>query len=136
MPTIKIDDKDYDLDSLSQEAKAQLASIQFVEQELARLQMQAAALQTARNAYLQGLKAALPARQLFRLIRGLDATFRRRRSLRLPAILSTSPVIIRSVPLHHGFKLLRRGPDTREHTPVLLYRRDGQISITHSLGVV
>ena len=60
MPTIKIDDKDYDLDSLSQEAKAQLASIQFVEQELARLQMQAAALQTARNAYLQGLKAALP----------------------------------------------------------------------------
>jgi hypothetical protein len=61
MPTIKIDDKDYDLDSLSQEAKAQLASIQFVEQELARLQMQAAALQTARHAYLQGLKAALPA---------------------------------------------------------------------------
>ena len=61
MPTIKIDDKDYDLDSLSQEAKAQLASIQFVEQELARLQMQAATLQTARNAYLQGLKAALPA---------------------------------------------------------------------------
>lgn len=60
MPTIKIDDKDYDLDSLSQEAKAQLASIQFVEQELARLQMRAAALQTARNAYLQGLKASLP----------------------------------------------------------------------------
>ena len=61
MPKIKIDDKEYDLDTLSQEAKAQLASIQFVEQELARLQMQAAALQTARNAYLQGLKAALPA---------------------------------------------------------------------------
>jgi hypothetical protein len=61
MPTIRIDDKEYDLDTLSQEAKAQLASIQFVEQELARLQMQAAALQTARNAYLQGLKAALPA---------------------------------------------------------------------------
>jgi len=61
MSFIKIDDKEYDLDTLSQEAKAQLASIQFVEQELARLQMQAAALQTARNAYLQGLKAALPA---------------------------------------------------------------------------
>jgi hypothetical protein len=61
MPTIRIDDKEYDLDTLSQEAKVQLASIQFVEQELARLQMQAAALQTARNAYLQGLKAALPA---------------------------------------------------------------------------
>jgi hypothetical protein len=61
MPTIKIDAKEYELDTLSQEAKAQLASIQFVEQELARLQMQVAALQTARNAYLQGLKAALPA---------------------------------------------------------------------------
>jgi hypothetical protein len=60
MPTIKIDDIDYDLDSLSQEAKAQLASIQYVEQELLRLQAQAAALQTARNAYLQALKAALP----------------------------------------------------------------------------
>jgi len=60
MPTIKIDDIDYDLDSLPQDAKAQLASIQFVEQELARLQAQAAALQTARNAYLQALKAALP----------------------------------------------------------------------------
>jgi len=60
MPTIKIDDIDYDLDSLSQEAKAQLASIQFVEQELVRLQAQAAALQTARNAYLQALKTTLP----------------------------------------------------------------------------
>jgi len=60
MPNIKIDDIDYDLDSLSQEAKAQLASIQYVEQELLRLQAPAAALQTARNAYLQALKAALP----------------------------------------------------------------------------
>jgi len=60
LPTIKIDDIDYDLDSLPQEAKAQLASIQYVEQELLRLQAQAAALQTAKNAYLQALKAALP----------------------------------------------------------------------------
>ena len=60
MATIKIDNKEYDLDTLSQEAKAQLASIQYVEQELLRLQAQAAALQTARNAYLQALKAALP----------------------------------------------------------------------------
>ena len=43
MPTIKIDDKDYDLDQLSTEAKQQLASIQFVDAELARLQAQAAA---------------------------------------------------------------------------------------------
>jgi hypothetical protein len=44
MATIKIDNKEYDLDTLSDECKAQLASIQFVEQELARLQAQAAAL--------------------------------------------------------------------------------------------
>jgi len=60
MPSIKIDNKEYDLDSLSDECKAQLASIQFVEQELARLQAQAAVLQTAKAAYLQGLKSSLP----------------------------------------------------------------------------
>ena len=61
MPTIKIDNIDYDLDSLSDEAKAQLQSIQFVDQELARLQAQVAAMQTARNAYVTALKATLPA---------------------------------------------------------------------------
>ena len=38
MATISIDNKSYDLDTLSDEAKAQLASIQFVDAELARLQ--------------------------------------------------------------------------------------------------
>ena len=60
MATIKIDNKEYDVDTLSEECKAQLASIQFVEQELARLQAQVAVLQTAKAAYLQGLKASLP----------------------------------------------------------------------------
>ena len=60
MPTLNIDNKEYDLDTLSNECKAQLVSIQFVEQELLRLQAQAAALQTAKVAYLQALKAALP----------------------------------------------------------------------------
>lgn len=61
MPTITIDNKNYDLDSLSKDAKAQLASLQFVDAELARLQAQAAALQTARMAYAKALQAALPA---------------------------------------------------------------------------
>jgi hypothetical protein len=61
MPTIKIDDKEYDVDTLSGEAKNQLASIQFVDSELARLQAKAAALQTARMAYSKALQAALPA---------------------------------------------------------------------------
>ena len=61
MTIIKIDDKEYDLDTLSDEAKAQLVSLQFCDQELARLQDQAAALQTARMAYAKALKDALPA---------------------------------------------------------------------------
>ena len=60
MTTIKIDNKEYELDTLSEECKEQLASIQFVEQELARLQAKTAVLQTAKAAYLQGLKASLP----------------------------------------------------------------------------
>ena len=61
MTTITIDGKNYELDSLSSDAKAQLASIQFVDAELARLQGQSAALQTARNAYAKALNAALSA---------------------------------------------------------------------------
>ena len=60
MPTIKIDNVDYDTDTLSNEAKAQLISMQFCDQELARLQAQAAAYQTARQAYSKALQAALP----------------------------------------------------------------------------
>ena len=60
MAQITIDNKQYDLDNLSDDAKAQLASIQFVDSELARLQAKAAALQTARLAYSKALQAALP----------------------------------------------------------------------------
>jgi hypothetical protein len=57
---IKIDNVDYETDKLSDEAKAQLVSLQFCDQELARLQAQAAAYQTARMAYAKALKDALP----------------------------------------------------------------------------
>ena len=60
MPAVKIDNQDYDLDTLSIEAKAQLQSLQFCDAELARLQAQAAVLQTARMAYSKALQAALP----------------------------------------------------------------------------
>ena len=60
MPNITIDDKEYDVTSLSDDAKNQLASIQFVDSELARLQATAAALQTARMAYSKALQSALP----------------------------------------------------------------------------
>jgi hypothetical protein len=61
MTTIKIDNIEYDTDKLSGEAKAQLVSMQFCDQELARLQAQAAAFQTARMAYAKSLQASLPA---------------------------------------------------------------------------
>jgi Family of unknown function (DUF6447) len=60
MTLINIDNKEYDLESLSNEAKAQLTAIQFVDSELVRLQAKAAALQTARIAYSKALQDALP----------------------------------------------------------------------------
>lgn len=59
MSTVKIDEKEYQLDDLTQEAKAQIASLQYVERELAKLNLQVAALQTARMAYGRALKASL-----------------------------------------------------------------------------
>ena len=60
MPMIKIDDKEYDLDTLSQEAKNQVLSLQFVDAELARLNALTAVCQTARNTYSAALKELLP----------------------------------------------------------------------------
>ncbi len=58
---IKINDVDYKLDDLSDDAKAQLQGIQVAEAEVKRLNIQIALAQTARNAYMQALQAALPA---------------------------------------------------------------------------
>lgn len=52
-------DKTYDADTLSADARAQIANIQFVDQELSRLQARLATLQTARSAYVSALQAAL-----------------------------------------------------------------------------
>ena len=60
MPPIKIDNQDYDLNTLSEEAKAQLAMLQFVDAELQRLTAHTAILQTARMAYSKALNEALP----------------------------------------------------------------------------
>lgn len=59
MPTIKINDKDYDTDSLSAEAKAQLDMLLATEGEIRHLQAQLAIAQTAKNAYAQALSAAV-----------------------------------------------------------------------------
>jgi prefoldin subunit 5 len=59
MATITIDGSEYDVETLSDETKAQLGSLQYVDSELARLQAHAAALQTARIAYGRALKQTL-----------------------------------------------------------------------------
>jgi len=59
MATIKIDDKDYDVDDLSEEQKAQVGSLNFADAELTRLGFKVAAMQTARNAYANALKELL-----------------------------------------------------------------------------
>jgi hypothetical protein len=59
MTKITIDEKDYDVDDLSDEAKAQVVSLNFVDAELNRLQLKVAAMQTARNAYGTALKSLL-----------------------------------------------------------------------------
>ena len=58
--TITINDKEYNLDDLSDNAKAQLVSLQLTDQEIIRLQQQLAIAQTARNAYAQALNEELP----------------------------------------------------------------------------
>jgi len=60
MPTIKIDDIPYELDSLSEDARNNLNMLKLTEQEIQRLQLQLAIAQTARNAYANTLKQNLP----------------------------------------------------------------------------
>ena len=59
MATVKINDKEYEFDTLPEEVKAQLATMQYIDAELHRLGMQRAALQTARGAYAKAVGEAL-----------------------------------------------------------------------------
>ncbi len=60
MPTIKIDNIDYDTDTLSPEARQQLEMLVATENRLRELQRDLAITQTARNAYANALKSLLP----------------------------------------------------------------------------
>ncbi len=59
MPTITIDGKQYDTDKLPDEAKNNLASIQFVDRKVQQLNAEIAAMQTARNSYARALSEIL-----------------------------------------------------------------------------
>jgi hypothetical protein len=56
---VKIDDVEYNLDELSDNAKTQLANIQFVEAQLQQLNNEWAVSDTARIGYANALKAEL-----------------------------------------------------------------------------
>ena len=56
---ITIDDVEYNLDELSDNAKAQLANIQFVDAQLQQLNNEWAVSDTARIGYTNALKAEL-----------------------------------------------------------------------------
>ena len=60
MATIKIEDKTYDLDQFSPEAKTRLTSIQAAEGEIRHLNVQLALAQTARVSYTKALLTMLP----------------------------------------------------------------------------
>lgn len=59
MPKITVDGIEYNTEDLSDNGKAQLASLQFLEVQLGKLQGEIAVYQTAKNAYLSALKAEL-----------------------------------------------------------------------------
>lgn len=55
MATITIDGTEYDTETFSDEAKAQLVSLQVVDRKLADLNTEVAIVQTARAAYARAL---------------------------------------------------------------------------------
>ena len=59
MPKMVVDDIEYNTEDLSDEGKAQLASLQFLEAQMKQLQSEIAVYQTARVAYSNALKAEL-----------------------------------------------------------------------------
>ena len=56
MPNINIDGKEYNIDDISENAKNQLASLQFVQSEIRRLESQMAVNKTAASLYTNALK--------------------------------------------------------------------------------
>lgn len=60
MSTIKIDNKEYKLEDLSDEVKAKIASLQVADQKINQLNQELALVQTARNAYSNVVGSNLP----------------------------------------------------------------------------
>ena len=63
MPKITVDEIEYDTEDLSDNGKAQVASLQFLEVQMQKLQSEIAVYQTARNSYVAALKQELEGKQ-------------------------------------------------------------------------
>ena len=59
MPKITVDGIEYNTEDLTDNGKAQLASLQFLEVQLNKLRSELAVYQTAKNAYVTALKTEL-----------------------------------------------------------------------------
>ena len=59
MPKITVDGIDYNTEDLSDNGKAQLASLQFLEVQMKKLKAEIAVYTTARNSYVAALKTEL-----------------------------------------------------------------------------
>lgn len=59
MPKINVDGVEYNTEDLSDNGKAQLASLQFLEVQLSKIKKEIAVYQTAKAAYMAALKAEL-----------------------------------------------------------------------------
>ena len=61
MPKITVDGINYNTEDLTDNGKAQLASLQFLEVQMKKLNNEISVYQTARNAYVAALKSELTA---------------------------------------------------------------------------
>ena len=59
MPKVTIDGIEYNSEDLSDNGKAQLASLQFLEVQMGKIRSEISVYQTARNAYIAALKPEL-----------------------------------------------------------------------------
>jgi hypothetical protein len=59
MPKITIDDIEYNTEDLSDNGKAQVASLQFLEVQMNKINSEIAVYETAKTAYISALKSEI-----------------------------------------------------------------------------
>lgn len=59
MPNITVDGVEYNTEDLTENGKAQLASLQFLEVQMKKIQSEIAVYQTARNVYMKAIQTEL-----------------------------------------------------------------------------